>query len=114
MSFAQYAADPTQPESYEERQRAAYVTASNLSRPIEAFAEWLGTIWDFDPEAVDDHDIDLMQRVQAWIATMPAEMRDAFLAHVKAQRAAWRHRNPDAAQRPMMVLGVMLPGVPER
>lgn len=111
MTFALFAPDPTAPETQAERQRATYAAARRMSDPIECFADWLATVWDFDPDAVNDHDISLMTRVLAWIETMPAEMRDAYLAHVKTERAMWRQRNPGASQRPVTVLGVTLPGV---
>lgn len=111
MNHIRFGVDPIHRETAEERQHATYLAARPLSDAIEAFADWLGSIWDFDADEVSDHDIDVMRRVLAWFETMPAEMRDAFLAHVKRERAEFRRRNPAADLRPLTVLGVALPGV---
>lgn len=104
--------DPHRAATSQDWQDDRYTIAAELSRPVEAFADWLGTVWDFDPDAVDDHDIATLRQVAAWAETMPENLRGAFLAHVKRERAAWRRRNPGEAQRPLTVMGVTLPGVP--
>ncbi len=110
MSLSQYAMDPTRPESSEERQRAMHMAARPLADAIEAVADWLGTVWDFDPDAVDDHDLATMRAVLAWIEMMPGELRAACLMHVKWERAEFRGRYPDADQRPLMLMGVTMQG----
>ncbi len=110
MILSQYAPDPTRPESAEERQRAMHTAARPLADAIEAVADWLGTVWDFDPDAVDEHDLDTMRLVLWWFGMMPGELRAACIAHVKWERADYRRRNPDADQRPLTLLGVTMQG----
>ncbi len=110
MTLAQYALDPTRPESTEERQHAMHVAARPLSDAIEAVADWLGTVWDYDPDTVDEHDLATTRAVLAWIDTMPSDLRAACVAHVKWERADYRRRNPDADQRPLTLFGVTMQG----
>ncbi len=110
MSLSQYAPDPTRPESAEERQRAMHMAARPLADAIEAVADWLGSVWDFDPDAVDEHDLATMRAVLAWVETMPETLRFWCLVRVKFERASFRARNPDAEQRPLTLLGVTMQG----
>lgn len=101
---------PDRRETAQERAQAIYEAARVASDPIEYFGNWLGTIWDFDPDAVCDHDLYVMAEITDWMAAMPVSLKGAFLAYVKQERRKFRMRNPDADQRPVTVLGVTLPG----